>query len=236
MNAPGIRRNAECKRRNQSAASSEDVRIAVDEPNDDRNEVAQVPLPGTSMEASAPMSEGPAVAGPAVAHDEDVEMPMVDPAAAVSDLGVEDVLRSSNTKRSSEIPVEELEREMQRERGGVASCMVTFHNCETGNDVYVPLASFAAQAFQVTDHVPFLSGLVDSVQFAPNATSVVVPFGKRSHLRIWQPKSAIDDSTLSELLGDQVMEGVVKEVNNLSNMGTGDLLSFRRLRRGFLGP
>ena len=114
-----------------------------------------------------------------MAHDEDVEMPMVDPAAAGSDLGVEDVLRSSNTKRSSEVPAEELEREMHRERGWVASCMVTFHNWETGNDVYMLLASFVAQAFQVTDHVPLLSGLVDSVQFAPNATSVVVPFGKR---------------------------------------------------------
>ena len=111
---------------------------------------------------------------------------------------------------------------MQRERGGVASCMVSVHNCESGNDVYMPLESFVAQAFQVSDHVPLLSGLIDSVQFAPNATSVVVPFGKRSHLRIWQPKSAIDDSTLGELPGDQVMEGMVKEVNNLSNMGTWD--------------
>ena len=225
MNAPGIRHNSECKRRNQSASSSQDVRFVVDEPSDDKDEVAQVPLPDTNMEASAPMSEGSAVA-----YDEDVDMPMAEPVSAGNDLGVEEVLRSSNTKRSSEVPVEELEREMQRERGGVASCMVSIHNCETGNDVYMPLESFVAQAFEVSDHVPLLSGLIDSVQFAPNATSVVIPFGKRSHLRIWQPKSAIDDSTLGGLPGDQVMEGMVKEVNNLSNMGTGDLLTVSELQ------
>ena len=225
MNAPGIRHNAECKRRNQSASSSQDVRFTVDEPSNDNNEVEQMPLPDTNMGAPAPLSEGSAVA-----YDEDVDMPMAEPVPAGNDLGVEDVLRSSNTKRSSEVPVEELEREMQRERDGVASCMVSVHNCESGNDVYMPLESFVAQAFQVSDHVPLLSGLIDSVQFAPNATSVVVPFGKRSHLRVWQPKSAIDDSTLGELPGDQVMEGMVKEVNNLSNMGTGDLLTVSELQ------
>ena len=228
MNAPGIRHNAECRRRNQSASSSQDVRfdVEVEELNDDKTQVEQAPLPDTSMEAAAPLSEGSAVT-----YDEDVPMPMTEPVSAGSDLGVEEVLRTSNTKRSSEVPVEELEREMQRERGGVASCMVSIHNCETGNDVYMPLESFVAQAFQVSDHVPLLSGLVDSVQFAPNATSVVVPFGKRSHLRIWQPKSAIDDSTLGELPGDQVMEGMVKEVDNLSNMGTGDLLTAAELQQ-----
>ena len=73
-----------------------------------------------------------------VAYDEDVDVPMAEPVPAGNDLGVEDVLRSSNTKRSSEVPVEELEREMQRERGGVASCMVSVHNCESENDVYAP--------------------------------------------------------------------------------------------------
>ena len=51
--------------------------------------------------------------------------------------------------------------------------------------------------------MPLLSGLLDSVQFAPNATSVVVPFGQRSHLRVWRPRSAVDDSTLSELPSEQ---------------------------------
>ena len=139
-------------------------------------------------------------------------------------------LRTSNLKRSSEVPVEELEREMKLGQEGVVSCMVSFHNCETGNDIHMPLSSFVEQAFQVTSHVPLLSGLLDSVQFAPNATSVVMPFGKRSHLRLWKPKSAIDDSTLGELSGDQVMEGMVKEVNNLSQMETGDLLTVDELR------
>ena len=97
---------------------------------------------------------------------------------------LESICAKSNLKRSSEVPVEELEREMRLGQEGVASCMVSFHNCETGNDIHMPLSSFVEQAFQVTSHVPLLSGLLDSVQFAPNATSVVMPFGKRSHLRL----------------------------------------------------
>ena len=156
---------------------------------------------------------------------------MIDPTEFGSDAEAAGIdLRTSNLKRSSEVPVEELEREMKLGQEGVASCMVSFHNCETGNDIHMPLSSFVEQAFQVTSHVPLLSGLLDSVQFAPNATSVVMPFGKRSHLRLWKPKSAIDDSTLGELSGDQVMEGMVKEVNNLSQMETGDLLTVDELR------
>ena len=145
VNAPGIRHNAECRRRNQSASSSQDVRFVVDEPSDDKIEVAQVPLPDTNMEASAPMSEGSAVT-----YDEDLDMPMAEPVAAGNDLGVEEVLRSSNTKRSPDVPVEELEREMQRERGGVASCVISIHNCETRNDVYMPLEDTIAACLRRT--------------------------------------------------------------------------------------
>ena len=220
MVAPRIRHNADCKRRNQHLG----VRFSsAVEPSDDRA-VQQAPLPDTPAEASAPVSEGSA-------GIDDEEMPMIDPTEFGGDSEATGIdLRTSNLKRSSEVPVEELEREMKLGQEGVASCMVSFHNCETGNDVHMPLSSFVEQAFQVTSHVPLLSGLLDSVQFAPNATSVVMPFGKRSHLRIWKPKSAIDDSTLGELSGDQVMEGMVKEVNNLSQMETGDLLTVDELR------
>ncbi|CAE7244902.1 unnamed protein product [Symbiodinium sp. CCMP2592] len=224
MNAPGIRHNADCKRRNQHLS----VRFSVSgEPDDD--EASSRRLPENLEGAVAPESEGIG------ALDEDTEMPFADPVLTGSEGGgsleAEEVLRgSSAVKRSSEVPLEDLEREIRQDQERVASVMVTFHNCETGNDVHMPLASFVEQAFQVSNYVPLLSGLVDSVQFAPNSTSVVLPFGKRSHLRLWKPSSAVDDSTLGELSGDQVMEGMVKEVNNLSHMETGDLLTASELQ------
>ena len=165
-------------------------------------------------------------------YGEGEEMPMIDPAEVGGDFGAASGsdLRASNAKRSSEVPVEELEREMKLDQEGVASCVVSSHSCETGNDIHMPLASFVEQAFQVTSHVPLLSALQDSVRLAPNATSVVLPFGKMSHLRLWKAESAIDDSILGELSGDQVMEGMIKEVNSLSHMETGDLLTAPELQ------
>ncbi|CAE7483352.1 unnamed protein product, partial [Symbiodinium sp. CCMP2592] len=233
MNAPGIRHNADCKRRNQHLS----VRFFVSgEPDDD--EASSRRLPENLEGAAAPESEGIG------ALDEDTEMPFADPVLTGSEGGgsleAEEVLRgSSAVKCSSEVPLEDLEREIRQDQERVASVMVTFHNCETGNDVHMPLASFVEQAFQVSNYVPLLSGLVDSVQFAPNSTSVVLPFGKRSHLRLWKPSSAVDDSTLGELSGDQVMEGMVKEVDNLSHMETGDLLTaseLQSLEKRFPGP
>ena len=203
MNAPGIRHNTECKRRNQ------EVRFQEGEQGDVPGLVPVAPsAPSEALEMSSEI-------------DHDVDMPMED------DIRTEPELTTRSVKRSSEVPVEKLEEEM---RQGVNACVVQVHNCETGNDIYMPLSSFVEQAFQVTQHVPLLSGLLDSVQFAPNATSVVVPFGKRSHLRVWRPRSAVDDSTLSELPGDEVMEGMLKEVNNLSHMETGDLLTASELQ------
>ena len=55
-----------------------------------------------------------------------------------------------------------------------------------------------------------------SVQFASNATSVIVPFGK-DKIRIWEPSSAVDDTTLKELRGESALLGMKKEVQNLSD-------------------
>ena len=70
MVAPGIRHNADCKRRNQHLGVRFSSASAV-EPSDDRA-VQQAPLPDTPAEASAPVSEGSA-------GIDDEEMPMIDP-------------------------------------------------------------------------------------------------------------------------------------------------------------
>ena len=207
MDVPGIRHNAACKRRQK--VRFQELEVA---------EVGPVVQSESSQNtASSSVSQVPI----ATQVDDDEDMPMSE------GVETEPVMHAGNTKRSSEIPVDELEREI---RHGVEGCMMAVRNCETGNDIFMLLASFVEQVFQVTEHVPLLSGLLDSVQFAPNATSVVLPFGKRSHLRVWRPRSAVDDSTLSELPGDEVMEGMLKEVNNLSHMETGDLLTASELQ------
>ena len=45
-----------------------------------------------------------------------------------------------------------------------------------------------------------------SIKFATNATSVVVPFGN-FHIRIWEPESSVDDTTLKELSGESALLG-----------------------------
>ncbi|CAE7200879.1 unnamed protein product [Symbiodinium sp. CCMP2592] len=118
MNAPGIRHNADCKRRNQRLS----VRFSVSgEPDDD--EASSRRLPDNLEGAAAPESEGIG------ALDEDTEMPFADPVLTGSEGGgsleAEEVLRgSSAVKRSSEVPLEDLEREIRQDQERVSSVSV----------------------------------------------------------------------------------------------------------------
>ena len=85
-----------------------------------------------------------------------------------------------------------------------------------GNDgIGATLSSLVVYAFQLSSYVPLLSCLIDSVQFDNRATSVIIPFGDWK-IRIWEPVSAIDDTTLQELPGDQTLQGMLKEMSNLN--------------------
>ena len=64
--------------------------------------------------------------------------------------------------------------------------------------------------------------------FDNTATSVIIPFGDWK-IRIWEPVSAIDDTTLQELPGDQTLQGMLKEMSNLNEKQTGDLYLFEDL-------
>ena len=72
-----------------------------------------------------------------------------------------------------------------------------------------------------------------SVQFASNAASVIVPFGK-DKIRIWEPSSAVDDTILKELSGESALLGMKKEVQNLSDLETGDLTHEQLQQKGLL--
>ncbi|CAE7038113.1 unnamed protein product [Symbiodinium sp. CCMP2592] len=121
MNAPGIRHNADCKRRNQHLS----VRFSVSgEPDDD--EASSRRLPENLERAAAPESEGIG------ALDEDTEMPFADTGSeGGGSLEAEEVLRgSSAVKRSSEVPLEDLEREIRcTKRRGISGGVLTLDGC-----------------------------------------------------------------------------------------------------------
>ena len=84
-------------------------------------------------------------------------------------------------------------------------------------------------AFKATDSDEPVRDLpLFSIKFATTATSVAVPFGNL-HIRIWEPESSVD-ATLKELSGESTLLGMRKEIQNLSDLGTGDLYTFEELQ------
>ena len=84
-------------------------------------------------------------------------------------------------------------------------------------------------AFKATDSDEPVRDLpLFSIKFATTATSVAVPFGNL-HIRIWEPESSVD-ATLKELSGESTLLGMRKEIQNLSDLGTGDLYTSEELQ------
>ena len=138
----------------------------------------------------------------------------------------EAVLNRPDLKRTSDVPVDRLEEEM---KDFVDSAGDSSGVDSAGNDgIGATLSSLVVYAFQLSSYVPLLSCLIDSVQFDNTATSVIIPFGDWK-IRIWEPVSAIDDTTLQELPGDQTLQGMLKEMSNLNEKQTGDLYLFEDL-------
>ena len=84
------------------------------------------------------------------------------------------------------------------------------------------LSFVVSAAVGVSEYVPMSDLLVDSVQFGAESDFEVVIFGNQK-IKIWNPISAVDDSDMSELPGDQTLQRILKEVGNLRDMEAGDL-------------
>ena len=216
MNVPGIRHNKECQR-NQNQSTDVDIpKVGT------KAKQALADVSGTTNDEQS--GEDAAMEEIVAVHEEtDLrhENLLTDPDSEV-------VLNRTNLKRTAETATEDLEKEINQDMqkvgdskapkgssGPSASCV---------DDGCVPLSALVSSAFVLSEYVPLLNGLLDSVRFDPNATSVVVPFGSL-RLRIWHPVSAVDDSTMLDLPGDQTFRGMIKEVENLNLMKTGDLLT-----------
>ena len=120
-------------------------------------------------------------------------------------------MTSSNMKRESEVPLVDLE-EIRRE--------TETDNLKRSN----VLSSMVSAAFGVSEYVSLSDMLVDSVQFGAESGFEVMTFGNQK-IKIWKPISAVDDSDMSELPGDQTLQGMIKEVGNLRHMAAGDLMT-----------
>ena len=127
-------------------------------------------------------------------------------------------------KREADVSVERLEESMRSDGhskksavSGIVSGMIMIKDS-------LAWESIALLPWLATDDTPSLELPLFSIRFSPNATSVVIPFGKEK-LRLWVPESAIDDTSLKELPGEATLKGMQLEMSNLSDKGCGDVYS-----------
>ena len=220
--APGIRHSKECLRNQENVKrsleelgkSTHDDSMhelkGLDNMNPDQNAIDDELAHelGLSSESHAVKRPGESTEDLVVGHDHEHVADMEVHGSEYLDTEV--AMTSSNMKRESEVPLVELEEEIRKET-------------ETGNLKRSNVLSSMVSAFGVSEYVPMSDLLVDSVQFGAESEFEVMTFGNQK-IKIWKPISAVDDSDMSELPGDQTLQGMVKEVN-LRDMEAGDLMT-----------
>ena len=225
MVAPGIRHSKECERNQEnvkrsledsgksthddSMSKSKDLGDMKHDQKAIDDELAREL--GLSSESHAVKRHGEGTEDLVVGHGhEHVEDMEVDGSEY---LDTEVAMTSSNMKRESEVPLVELQEEIRKET-------------ETDNlKRSKVLSSMVSAAFGISEYVPISDMLADSVQFGAESDFEVMTFGNQK-IKIWKPISAVDDSDMSELPGDQTLQGMVKEVGNLRDMeAAGDLMT-----------
>lgn len=119
--------------------------------------------------------------------------------------------RSSGVKRGPDTTLSQLETDLDKEINAESRKRPTLMSAigAIGNDM-----EFASEISCLD---------IFALAFAATAeTCVIIPFGNRQ-IKVWQPASSVDDSTLKELNGKATLQGMIKELGNLSDMKCGDL-------------
>ena len=207
MNVPGIRHSKECVRRNKETGK----RSIVEEPAMSGLPDDEVPINDQNDDQKQSEPEGLALGHDLVhVHDMEVDGPEY--------MDTEVAMTSRNMKRESDVLLENLEDESRKEM-------------ETDRQkMSHVLSSMVSAAFGVSAYVPLSDMLVDSVQFAAESDFAVMTFGNQK-IKIWKPTSAVDDSDMSALPGDQTHDGMIKEVGNLRDMEAGDLMTLEGVEK-----
>ena len=202
MNVPGIRHTKDCVKRKK---------LLVEEPASSGLPEDEVPMIDQNDDQKPSEPDGLPV-GHDLAHVPHMEVD------GPEYMDTEVAMTSRNMKRESDVPLENLEDEIRRE---------TETDRQKMSHV---LSSMVSAAFGVSDYVPLSDMLVDSVQFAAESDFAVMTFGSQK-IKIWKPSSAVDNSDMSELPGDQTHDGMIKEVGNLGDMEAGDLMTLEGVEK-----
>ena len=218
MVAPGCRHSARCVRAHQAWYESRRVSFADNDeysPSiapDDLNEDADDGMPSVPSDSHGLHAD---------AGDVVVETETRDDLEEFAEI---DRLDAKSLKREADVSVERLEESMRADGhskksavSGIVSGMIMIEDS-------LAWESIALMPWLATDDTPCLELPLFSIRFSPNATSVVISFGKEK-LRLWVPESAIDDASLKELPGEATLKGMQLEMSNLSEMGCGDVYS-----------
>ena len=222
MVAPGIRHNAECKRRFAEFKRSHGLF--------DRASTS----PATTV-ADSPEVSGSSP-GPDIAVRTDQQVPDMEGIEEEADPpGISERAEPSEEyrlrfKRSAPSSVDDLEREMdgENDEANMGSLMdLDLFWTESGQPMLASLTLSDARVVRDFATSPsFFDGEVDSIQFSSKGghRSVTMTLGGATVL-LWEPDEIIDDSTLASLDPKLGFQGMHEEIKNLDDCRTGECLT-----------
>ena len=132
-------------------------------------------------------------------------------------------------KRPPDVPTEQLEREMNEEvEGRMDSLETGLYWSDSGQPVLSSIVwSLDGPVVGVPAASPdMFDGSITSIQFNGQTghQSEAMQLGG-STIRLWRPDEVIDDSTLASLDAQLGYEGMMEEIRNLNDCGTGETMS-----------
>ena len=208
MVAPGIRHNAECKRRRAAFDAENSPSVAIESPENVEPSRERLRVQFEDMEVDTEVDPAPAGG----VGSEHVEMETED---------------TSRTKREAEQPVEELEAEMERERASgqpmTLDLLLMNDACQSLGPVLWSIE--AGPERPVATSPELFDDELNSIKFMPERdhTCTKVKLGG-SDVLVWKPDEVIDDSSLMQLNADLGFEGMKEEIANLEKCGAGKVI------------
>ena len=179
MVAPGIRHNADCKRKRAAFDAENSPSVAVGSP--ESVEVSRERLQVYFEDMEIDIEQDPALAGGS--REGQVEM---------------DVEETGGTKRDAEQPVEELEAEMERERASgqpmTLDLFLMDNACQSVGPVLWSLEAGPERA--VATGPELFDNKLNSIKFMPERDHICVKVKLGgANVLVWKPDEVIDDSS-----------------------------------------
>ena len=231
MNAPGIRHSSKCRRRwiEFQSRSLVGSRTALDAAVSDEERLERERSgAAVEVEASDTLPERAASPGVVVPPVEDMEVE--EGGVPATDMIPESqVAYERRFKRPPDVSTEQLEREMNEDvEGRMDSLETGLYWSDSGQPVLSSIVwSLDGPVVGVPATSPdMFDGSITSIQFNGQTghQSEAMQLGG-STIRLWRPDEVIDDSTLASLDAQLGYEGMMEEIRNLNDCGTGETMS-----------